>query len=591
MIYWGGLGAFALSLLLTPVARRLAYKQGWVCRPREDRWSRHPIALCGGAAIFAAFSVLSLIFLPKDFPVLAVLLTASAMFLLGLADDFIRIKPSTKLMGQIMGASLAVYLGLQFPLFRWQILNILLAFFWIVAITNAFNLLDNMDGLAAGVGIIASLFLAVVFHQEGQPAMAALALILCGSLAGFLIFNFHPASIFMGDCGSLFVGFLLAVLSMKTASFQSAAASMVVPALALSIPLLDMIFVSVTRIIRGQSVAQGGKDHTSHRLVSLGLSERRAVLTLYALALASGILSFWLSRSPGLSNLIFIPIVLIFFTLLGSYLFNMTAVPGEASTGNPWMTTLLYDLTYKRRMFEVSLDLPLIIFSYYLAYALRFDFAPPEPYLASFFHSLPLIILITYGCFFLTGVYRGIWRFTGTRDVVRFLYGSTACVLVSVLAVVLIYRFGNFPRSVFLLYGILLFLSVTLTRLSFKLIGLAVLSLRNHREPEIPVLIYGAGEGGELTLREILKQNGKWNWKPVGFIDDDRKKHRMKIHGVPILGTYKDLERIYKKQPFKQLLISSDQLSSDLIRQTIRFCREKNVPVKRFRWACEDVSV
>jgi UDP-GlcNAc:undecaprenyl-phosphate/decaprenyl-phosphate GlcNAc-1-phosphate transferase len=156
--------------------------------------------------------------------------------------------------------------------------------------------------------------------------------------------------------------------------------------------------------------------------------------------------------------------------------------------------------------------------------------------------------------------------------------------------VVLIYRFEDFSRSVFLIYGILLFITVSLTRLSFKLLGVTLWSIRNQPTGEIPVLIYGAGEGGELTLREILKQNGHWNWKPVGFIDDDLKKHRLKIHGVSILGSHKDLEKIHKKNGFKQLIISSSQIPSDTIQRALLFCAENDIEVKRFRWVVETLT-
>jgi UDP-GlcNAc:undecaprenyl-phosphate/decaprenyl-phosphate GlcNAc-1-phosphate transferase len=156
--------------------------------------------------------------------------------------------------------------------------------------------------------------------------------------------------------------------------------------------------------------------------------------------------------------------------------------------------------------------------------------------------------------------------------------------------VVLLYRFENFSRSVFPIYGILLFVAVSVTRLSFKMIGITIQSLRKQQLEDIPVLIYGAGEGGELALREIQKQNGNWNLKPVGFIDDDNKKHRLKIHGVPILGTHRDLEKIHKKLGFRQLIISSSHIPSDTIQQMLAYCADNEIEVKRFRLVVETIS-
>jgi UDP-GlcNAc:undecaprenyl-phosphate GlcNAc-1-phosphate transferase len=589
----GGLTLVA-SLILVPAVRSIARVFGWISQPRSDRWNAKPVALCGGIGIFFAYLLGAAAMVPFKNQLWWLVLTGAAMFGLGLIDDFIHIKPASKLIGQIICAALAIYSGHLFHIFHSETANILLSFFWIVAITNALNLLDNMDGLAAGIGIIASAFLAAVFWNEGNMLLQNLSIVLCFSILGFLVYNFYPATIFMGDCGSLFIGCTLAVLSMKTRSMGGAITAIAVPALVLSVPILDVIYVSITRILRGQSPAQGGKDHTSHCLISLGLSEPRAALTLYLLAAASGGLAFWISQSPDLPKLFLLPAVGVLFTLLGVYLANMSYDLHPRDTAaiarrSPWVTNLLLQLSFKRRVFEIILDFALISLSYYFAYELRFDFSLRDPYMTSFTKSLPLVIAATYGCFFIAGIYRGIWRFTGLRDALRFLAGSVLSMLVAVVAVVLIYRFENFSRSVFLIFGLLLFITVSVTRLSFKVLGVTLGSLREPAYGHIPVLMYGAGEGGELALREIQKQNGHWNWKPIGFIDDDQKKYRLKIHGVPILGSHKDLARIYKRSDFKQLIICSSQIPPETLKAALHFCRKHDIEVKRFRWVVEPV--
>jgi len=369
-IYLSGLIALACSLVFVPAVRLLAHRFGWISRPRVDRWNAKSIALCGGIGIFLSYLAGIVCFIPRDFRLWSVPLAGCCIFCLGLIDDFIHIKPSSKLIGQIMCAALAIYFDNTFHFFHNELLNILCSFFWIVAISNAFNLLDNMDGLAAGVGIIASAFLTAVFFNEKQISLACLALTLCASLIGFLCFNFYPASIFMGDCGSLFIGFMLALLSMKTASLGGAVTAIAVPTLVLSVPILDMAYVSITRIVRGQSVAVGGKDHTSHCLISLGLSEPRAALTLYVLASVSGTLAYWIDRSPDLPKLFLIPVILVIFSLLGVYLAHMTydlhpRKLEKVGAHSPWMTNLFVQLTFKRRIFEVILDFALISFCFY----------------------------------------------------------------------------------------------------------------------------------------------------------------------------------------------------------------------------------
>jgi UDP-GlcNAc:undecaprenyl-phosphate GlcNAc-1-phosphate transferase len=587
--------AAAVSVLLVPLVRSVARSYGWVSKPRADRWNGKTVALCGGIGIFVAYVSGVLSFDWHDYQIWSVLLPGICIFALGLIDDFIHIKPSSKLIGQIMCAALAINSGNAIHMFHNELLNILCSFLWIIAITNALNLLDNMDGLAAGIGVIASIFLAAVFVSESQLSMACLALALGSSLLGFLVYNFYPASIFMGDAGSLLIGFSLALLSMKTTSLGGAMTAIAVPSLVLLVPILDTTFVSITRILRGLPVSRGGKDHTSHCLISLGLSEPRAALTLYALAAVSGMLAYWINRSPDVPKLFLIPVILILFSILGVYLAHMTydlhpRNEDKEADRSPWMTKLLLNLPYKRRIFEIMLDFVLISFCYYFAYSLRFDFNLTEPYLTSFTKSLPQVILLTYGCFFLVGIYRGLWRFTGTRDAILFFTGAMISTLVSMVAMLFLYRFENFSRSVFPIYGILLFVAVSLTRFSFKMIGITIQTLKKQEATEIPVVIYGAGEGGEIALREILKQNGHWNLKPVAFIDDDNKKRRLKIHGIPILGTRHDIEQIHNLIEFKQLIISSRQIHSEKLQQVLNYCSKLGIEVKRFRVVIENIS-
>ena len=167
--------AFAASLVFVPLMRRLAQRIGWVSAPRSDRWSRKPVALCGGLAIFAAFLLSALSARPPGAVWAGLLGPAAAMCLLGWADDILGFKPYTKFVGQVIIASAAVYAGSAFQVFPWVPLNIIASVFWIVAGTNAFNLLDNMDGLSAGIGIIAAGFLAALLLQEGRSEAAVLA--------------------------------------------------------------------------------------------------------------------------------------------------------------------------------------------------------------------------------------------------------------------------------------------------------------------------------------------------------------------------------------------------------------------------------
>ncbi|MGH9906690.1 MAG: glycosyltransferase family 4 protein, partial [Pyrinomonadaceae bacterium] len=276
--------AFALALVLTPLVRMLARRLGIVARPTSDRWHKQPTAMLGGVAIWLAVTITYLVFVPRTPIGWRIILASTFLFLIGLVDDVLHTKPYQKLIGQIMGSAFIIYYGLTLPWTSSHSLNMALTIFWLIGITNALNLLDNMDGLAAGIAVIASCFLTLSFVHSSQPVEALMVLTFAGALLGFLVYNSTPASIFMGDCGSLFIGFFLASTALVNVSggrSRSFLPVLAVPILVLFIPIFDTTFVTVLRKISGRAASQGGRDHTSHRLVALGMSERHAVWMLY----------------------------------------------------------------------------------------------------------------------------------------------------------------------------------------------------------------------------------------------------------------------------------------------------------------------
>ena len=197
--------------------------------------------------------------------------------------------------------------------------------------------------------------------------------------------------------------------------------------------------------------------------------------------------------------------------------------------------------------------------------------------------------MATFICLFSAGVYRGLWKFTGAAEIGRFFVGSLLSSMLSVFLVVLIYRFESFSRSVFLLYGMLLFISISLTRLSFKLISHLLVSIRQPANDAIPVLIYGAGDEGENTLKWLNGLNGSNLLTPIRFLDDDKKKHKQKIHGVPVLGSSGQIHDIHQKTRFQQIILASEKIPVSHLEEIRQFCRENEVSLKRFRWVSEDV--
>jgi UDP-GlcNAc:undecaprenyl-phosphate GlcNAc-1-phosphate transferase len=286
---------FLIALAFTPLARAGARSAGLVVAPRRDRWHRQSTATVGGVAVFGAFA-LGLVLCPPVAHARPIILGAALLFAAGLVDDVVPLRPLTKLAVQLLAGALVVGDGLQLPWTAYPAVNAAVTLVWLVGITNAMNLLDNMDGLAAGIAVIAGVFLTVTFVLNGQPAEATLAMALAGAALGFLVFNFNPASIFMGDCGSMFLGSALGGLALLSTYGRSRnlTAVLFTPVLILSIPILDTCLVTITRKLAGRPVSIGGRDHSSHRLVALGASEKRAVVILYGMATLSGLFALLL---------------------------------------------------------------------------------------------------------------------------------------------------------------------------------------------------------------------------------------------------------------------------------------------------------
>lgn len=283
----GGL-AFLVAVGLTPIVRWVARQGGWVAIPVAEKWHDTPTTLLGGVAIFiGGATALAISGGLSAFPV-RVWGGAVLLFGAGLADDLWGLRPATKLVTQIGSAALVLSAGLLFAPSAPVWISGPLTLIWLLGLPNALNLLDAMDGVAASVAILAAVFLGLVAGFQGLGALVVAAAALAGATAGFLVYNVAPARIFMGDCGSLFLGYVLAVLGLGVQGAGGGVGSVLIPVLVLVVPIFDTTFVSITRIRRGQPVTHGGTDHTMHRLVRLGWSERHAPLLLCSGGLLGG---------------------------------------------------------------------------------------------------------------------------------------------------------------------------------------------------------------------------------------------------------------------------------------------------------------
>ncbi len=295
--------SFFISFLLVPFARKVALKLKIMDVPKDDRKVHNkPIPYLGGVPIFIAFILVSALFAVKDIKYLGLIIGASLIFVMGLIDDKFGLNAFVKLIVQIIAAIILVKFGYKIEfmtdIFGDDKLIVFSKFYyipitiiWIVGITNTINLIDGLDGLAVGITAFASLTFAYVSYFLGNMNVTILALILAGSALGFLPHNFNPASIFMGDCGSYFLGFVLAALSIDGALKGATALTIIIPVLILGLPIFDTAFAIIRRMIARKPIFQADKGHFHHRLLNIGMEHRSAVLFIYFISIMMNFLS------------------------------------------------------------------------------------------------------------------------------------------------------------------------------------------------------------------------------------------------------------------------------------------------------------
>ncbi|HVZ20488.1 MAG TPA: hypothetical protein VG871_05475, partial [Vicinamibacterales bacterium] len=518
--------------------------------PRPDRWHSAPTPTMGGIGIAAATLVAFIAVAPAAgltggwMPWAAVLAASLAMFAVGVLDDQLQLSPVAKLVASLAcGAFLVFALSGADPSEAFPSGYTLVATVWFAGVCHAMNLLDNMDGLASGVALIAALFLAALLGDSLGAPLVMLFAALAGALLGFLYWNRPPARLFMGDSGSLFIGAMLGGASLVPVFHTRIAfvSPSVIAALILVVPLFDTSFVLVLRRLAGRQATKGGTDHVSHRLVSLGFSERSAVRILYLLGLIGGGTAWALVATSGVEPAM--PVVAVFAVLVilvGVYLARVPAYESgdfialQKSTFAPF----LKDLAFRWHAGQVLLDMVLITVCYYSAYRLRFDGQALDRFLPYFTASLPVVIGCKLAALYRSGLYKRSWQTFGLRDLAAVVRGVGFGSLLSVAAAYYLYHGEGFSRVVVVLDALLLAAAILATRLSFRMMNL-VAATRNKRSRR--VLVYGAGSFGQLLVRE-MRANADWNMNPVAFIDDDPMKAMRWIVGVPVRGSIDALE-------------------------------------------------
>ena len=571
------LGAFLLAVMSLPLMKRLAVRFGIIFTPYSDTLPSRRIPLLGGIAII--LSVIVPLALAGAMP-LWIGGPTLALLIAGVIDDAVAMRPLKKFLLQLLVVIAVVLAAPRFALAPWRLLNLLLAGFFLVSTVNAFNLIDGLDGLAGGVGIAAALAAAGVAALHGDINSVLQGLVIAGALAGFLIYNLHPASIFMGDGGALPLGLLLGILALHVGglSGNSRLPHYVVPIAIMLVPLLDTAIVSISRVATGIPVSRRGLNHSHHRLLALGLSHERAVFLCWGLAFLAGFCAVLITTMPRPYLIATVPFMLVAFGLIGLFMIDLTFdanSPGVVYGYLQGMARLIVAWSYKRRMAEMLLDLIVIPAAYFGAFLLRLDFTIDEGRVASILSTLPWIVAGTFAAFMIAGVYRGIWRYAGISDVMRFGNGSMLAAIFIILIAWM--KPLALSGSIAVLYMILLFNLLLASRFSFQALrkGVALIAASADR-----VLIVGAGALAETAVHYLASAPGQI--RIIGFVDDDNFKFGKVVHGRPILGSIDDLEAILARTWFNHILFAAESLAADRVTLLWGMAARHQITIRHF---------
>ena len=580
--------ALPVTALVLVACLRSEFARRIVAAPSGDRWHTQPTPLLGGVGIFAGFTAavgaaIAFGALDASSELLGILGGCALLFAVGLADDIRGLGPLAKLGAQLGAVAIAMSAGVTVEVVDNEPLALLLGALWLVGMTNAFNLLDNMNGVAATLAAIASAFFAidaVTAHPNRLVLVVSLALAL--ACAGFLPFNLRPgrrAATFMGDSGSQVLGFALGAIALA-ASWKGAApslATVLLPLLVLAVPILDTTLVTVLRLRERRPVYAGGRDHTSHRLVYHGLSEGSVVILLAVVAAALGATS--LAYNAVGSAKITVVGVLVTFALLGEFA-AFLAAQQQRPAGSAPIVSLRGFRPQRGRLLHVFGDFVLITVAFAAAYVLRFEGLGPPNQRDLFTDALPVILAARYATFIVFGLYSSVWRYAGAREAARIVVAVAVSegIAVALLAASDAHAFGTFSRSVFVIDVVLCAMLIGGSRF-FERALLRVLASRHpggHRR----TLIVGAGRAGRSLLRELNETPGE---KVIGFVDDDESLRRRRLHGVPVLGNASEIDQILDRTRPDAVLVTIPDAPRERLDFVLAGCAGRGIPCRLVR--------
>ncbi len=603
------LGA-GLCLVLTPIARWLALRTGAVDVPGERRIHRQSTARFGGLAIFASMILGVLLaaaidpfiagaLLPRSREGLVLIAGVGGILIIGLVDDRWGLGPVVKLVLEIAIAAAIAACGYRVESVggvRLGLMAVPVTVVWLVAVTNAFNMIDGLDGLAAGVGAMVTATLFLLSFYLGNVGAALILALLGGTLLGFLPYNFFPARIFLGDSGSLFVGFVLALTAVVTSNKLSTFVAVLVPVLALGLPIAELIVTThrrVLRVLMVRSTAEGERyrlhmlgrpslftadqDHMHHRLLSRGLTHRSAVLILYGgcLSLCAGAFGLVVLRAPGQA---FLTSAVAVASLVG---ISRLGYKEFRPLRNGLLLPVFDSVAFTRRLVQALLDLGFIVIAFVAAYLIEHQGALTPATRGELSAYMPLVAMVQIASFGATHLYRRPYHFEAVADLLATFKALAVAVIVNTGAMaVTAHLWGvHFPGLRLIIIDAYLLATMVLgARVAYRVLD----HLFKSEHPRgSRVLIHGTGSGGALAFTEI-KSNPSLHMTVVGFVDEDRDDWTRTWHGVPI---YKPghLESLIADKKFDGLVLSNARLEGDQLQEMIKRCALAGLPVRRFQ--------
>jgi UDP-GlcNAc:undecaprenyl-phosphate/decaprenyl-phosphate GlcNAc-1-phosphate transferase len=568
--------AVVWALLRSPLSRKLGHA------PAGSRWHATATPLVGGVGIYLGLSAgiwLTVLAGPlrASEQLAGIFAGSTILFLAGLVDDLASLPPLPKLAAQGGAAAVVLSTGTQVQLVHAPWIAIPLGVVWLVGMTNAFNLLDNMDGLAGSLATIAAAFFACDAWLQHEPRIVLVVAVALGSaLLGFLPFNLRPgkgALAWMGDSGSQLIGFTLASLGLASSYTvaSSTVATLVLPVLVLAVPILDTTLVTIVRLLEGRPVSQGGRDHSSHRLVSLGISETGAVVLLALVSAALGATS--LAYEAFGSGRIAAIGVLVSFALLVQFGSFLADVGRERQAGSR------RSFVYMRRLAEVAVDGALIAASFLAAYLLRFNGigTPHQRYL--FLLTLPVLLLCRYIALLACGMYAGVWRYASARDALRAGFAVAISGLVAAGFISITQGpVGDFSQSVFVIDVLICTAAIVSARFAERAI-IHFVDLARRRDLR-RILIVGAGRTGRSLLRELRETPGE---RVVGFIDDAPSLRGRRLNGVKVVSGIAGIDGALARLEPNIVFVTIPGAPREQLDSVVRACEAREVDCRFVR--------